>query len=192
MQIAAVASFSLALAGCSEFLDSQSPMDIEADKVVFNFPAIVAQNHIYSESETPNKFTASKGLTIADIGDEDVIKHAEAITGISIQRSSVGVTTKEGSKGHLIDHLIIVADDIPGSPQTIAPFRVGHDHFDNDEEKAFIAALVQKIVENGGKPVTVTIEGYTDAPERTLIDIKLKSDIVFFADPLIEKSSKNR
>ncbi len=153
--------------------------------MIFDFPATVADGDLGATETAPYKFKAVTALSIDNLGDHDVVEIAESITSVSVERSRIYVTTDNGKRGYTIEKLIIAADDVPDSPQTIEPFVVGHDHTGTETENLFIKELVERLVCR--EIVNVTVEGYTDTPLHSHIDVKIESDILFSADPLYDK-----
>lgn len=188
--IVGAAWLSLLFSGCSEFLDKSDSVGIEADKVIFDFPATVADGDLGATESAPYKFKAVTALSIEDIGDHDVVELAESITSVFVESSRIYVTTEKGKRGYRIERLIIAADNVADSPQTIEPFVVGHDHIGTETERLFITELVERLVCH--EIVNVTVEGYTNAPLHTHIDVKIESDILFSADPLYDKLPARR
>lgn len=180
LHIAIVFAVSLLTAGCSEFLDDAEGTNIDAEDVRFDFSATVEGSGQGELSDTPNRFTTFRSLTVSDIGSREVTERAGEITDIAIEETSLLVRASDGAE-YLVKNLSIETD-VTGSPQVIEKYLTGKEYRADWPMMEFVVRLVARLVK--GDEMVVTITGNTDAPVGTRLDIDLNSEIDFEADPL--------
>ncbi|MDR2890525.1 MAG: hypothetical protein LBV18_02830 [Alistipes sp.] len=176
--IATIVLSMFALVGCSEFLGDADSMDIDVDRVLFDFPATV-EGSGSAGGEAVNSFTTFRTLDISDIGSRRVTEFADIIIGLEVERASLIVSALD-NREYLIKNLSVMAD-VPDSPQVIETTLTGRESVAGEGMRNFIREIVSRLV--AGDEVVVSISGHTDAPADTRLNIDLESAIEFFADP---------
>jgi hypothetical protein len=173
------------LMSCDKIKDATSK-DFTVDNVRFDFEAVVAGGvpkaamAIVRTAETNNSFSVTRTVNLDEIGSDDIVEYADKISKVMVNSSLLHVTVSPADT-HSVTNLTVTAAGVAGS-LVIPSCTVGGDFTLPDNTKAYTTAFIMKLLSAGS--LTVTVEGQTDAPAGTTINVRYENDLIFTASLL--------
>ena len=142
--------------------------------------ALSAEQAVTTRAAATTSFSVTRTVDIAELNNADVIKYANKIKNVMANSSTVTVTTVP-SGDYTVTGLTITAEGVPGSI-VIPSYTIGGAFTAPADMNAFTAAFILKLLDV--RSISVTVQGQTDAPAGTTININYKNDIVCTANLL--------
>ena len=167
----------LLLAGCD---DSKNPtIDVNAKNVKIEFTAITENGEGQPQnstlkSETGSTFKVKRIVDIDEISTDEIAEYLERIKDVTVDNSQLEITL-DPPGNFSVTNLIISATGIQDELK-IPSYTIGGEFQPPANILAFSTALFFKLLFD--RSLEVTVEGETDAPTGTTVNITYKNDLV--------------